>query len=224
MDYFHWVRREIHPLLPKQCSSILEVGAGAGATLRWLKGYYPNAETTGVEINPALSDELGRNVDRAIIGSVDEIIVQLKKYDLILLLDVLEHLPDPSATLQSLAKTLNPGGRVIISVPNIAHFSVSLPLLLHRRFDYQEAGILDRTHLKFFVEDTAIKLLSDAGLKVTDALISGMERRAKIFNFFSRGLLRHYLARQYIMLGQLSDRHFGQQAIRWQVATDEGAK
>lgn len=224
MDYFHWVRREIEPLLPKQCTSILEVGAGAGATLKWLKRFYPTAETTGVEMNPALLDELKRNADLAIIGPVDEIIVQLKNYDLILLLDVLEHLPDPNATLRNLTKALNPQGRVIVSVPNIAHFSVSVPLLLQRRFDYQEAGILDRTHLKFFVEDTAIKLLNDASLIVTDALISGMERRAKIFNFFSLGLLRHYLARQYIMLGQSNDCHLVQQAIRWKIATDEDAQ
>ncbi|MCK1295193.1 MULTISPECIES: bifunctional 2-polyprenyl-6-hydroxyphenol methylase/3-demethylubiquinol 3-O-methyltransferase UbiG [unclassified Bradyrhizobium] len=218
MDYYHWIRRDIEPLLPKQSTSILEVGAGAGATLRWLKEFYPKAETTAVEINPALLDELMLNADLAIIGPVDQIFAQLKSYDLILLLDVLEHLPDPRATLQNLAKVLNPGGRVIVSVPNIAHFSVSIPLLLRRRFDYREAGILDRTHLKFFVEDTAIRLLNDAHLNVTDALICGMERRGKIFNSLSFGLLQHYLARQYLMLGQLSDRDFVQQKIQWKVA------
>lgn len=224
MDYYHWTRREIEPLLPKQCTSILEVGAGAGTTLRWLKDFYPTAETTGVEINPSLLDDLKLNADMAIIGPVDHLFAQLKSYDLILLLDVLEHLPDPRATLQNLAKILNPGGRVIVSVPNIAHFSVSIPLLLQRRFEYQEAGILDRTHLRFFVEDTAIKLLNDANLNVTDALISGMELRAKIFNFLSFGLLQHYLARQYIMLGQLADCPFVQRTLQWKVASDSGAK
>lgn len=218
MDYFHWIRREIEPLLPKHCTRILEVGAGAGATLRWLKDLYPKAETTAVEINPALLDELKRNADLTIIGPVDQIIARLKSYDLILLLDVLEHLPDPSETLQSLAKALNPQGQVIVSVPNVAHFSVSMPLLLKRRFDYQEAGILDRTHLRFFVEDTAIKLLNDANLNVTDALIGGMERRAKVLDSLSFGLLRHYLARQYIMLGQLTDREFVQPKIQWKLA------
>ncbi|MCK1667873.1 class I SAM-dependent methyltransferase [Bradyrhizobium sp. 153] len=218
MDYYHWSRREIEPLLPKQCSHILEVGAGAGATLRWLKNIYPKSETTAIEINPALSNELKLNADLTIIGPVDQSIVRLKRYDLILLLDVLEHLPDPSETLQNLAKVLKPGGRVIVSVPNVAHFSVSIPLLLQRRFRYQDAGILDRTHLRFFVEETAMKLLNDADLNVTDALIGGMERRAKVFNLLSFGLLQHYLARQYIMLGQLSEPGFVQDKVQWKIA------
>ncbi len=219
MDYYQWVRREIKPLLPRQCSRILEVGAGGGATLKWLKNLYPNAETTAVEINPALLDELKLNADLTIIGPVDQSIAQLKTYDLILLLDVLEHLPDPTETLQKLAKLLNPEGRVIVSVPNIAHLSISIPLLFQRRFDYQQAGILDRTHLKFFVEGTAIKLLNDANLNVTEALISGIQGPVtKTFNFLTFGLLRHYVAKQYILLGELSDRELVQQKIRWKLA------
>jgi 2-polyprenyl-3-methyl-5-hydroxy-6-metoxy-1,4-benzoquinol methylase len=219
MDYYHWVRREIEPLLPKQCTRILEVGAGGGATLKWLKTLYPKAETTAVEINPALSGELKLNADLAIIGPVNQTIAQLKTYDLILLLDVLEHLPDPTESLQKLAKLLNPEGQVIVSVPNISHLSVSIPLLLQRRFEYQQAGILDCTHLKFFVEGTAIKLLNDANLNVTKALISGIQGpKAKVFDFLTFGLLRHYLAKQYIMLGRLSDREFVQQKVQWKLA------
>jgi 2-polyprenyl-3-methyl-5-hydroxy-6-metoxy-1,4-benzoquinol methylase len=219
MEYYRWVRLGIEPLLPKQCTRILEVGAGAGATLKWLKTFYPTAETTAVEINPALRNELKRNVDVPIIGSVDQVISQLETYDLILLLDVLEHLPDPTESLRKLAKLLNPEGQVIVSVPNIAHLSVSVPLLFQRRFDYQDAGILDRTHLKFFVEDTAVKLLNDANLKVTKGLISGIQgRKAKLLDFLTLGLLRHHAAKQYIMLGQLSDRGFVQQKIKWALA------
>jgi 2-polyprenyl-3-methyl-5-hydroxy-6-metoxy-1,4-benzoquinol methylase len=219
MEYYRWVRREIEPLLPKQCNRILEVGAGGGATLKWLKTLYPKAETTAVEINPALSDELKQNADVAIIGPLEQTFAQLKTYDLILLLDVLEHLPDPTESLQKLAKLLNADGKVIVSVPNIAHLSVSLPLLLQRRFEYQQAGILDRTHLKFFVESTAVKLLNDANLKVTEAIISGIQGPGtKAFDFLTFGLLRHYVAKQYIMLGQLNDQEFVQQKIRWKLA------
>jgi 2-polyprenyl-3-methyl-5-hydroxy-6-metoxy-1,4-benzoquinol methylase len=218
MDYYRFVRREIMPLLPRNATRILEVGAGAGATLKWLKSLYPVIETTAVELNPTLLDELKRNADVVIVGPIDEIFGQLKTYDLILLLDVLEHLPDSSKTLQRLTKLLKPGGQVIVSVPNIAHLSVSIPLLLQRRFDYQEAGILDRTHLRFFVENTAIELLNGADLIVTKALISGIQGlRAKLLNFLSCGLLRHHLAKQYIMLGQLSERKITQQKIHWTV-------
>jgi 2-polyprenyl-3-methyl-5-hydroxy-6-metoxy-1,4-benzoquinol methylase len=219
MDYYHFVRREIQPLLPKSPARILEVGAGAGGTLKWLKTLYPKAETTAVELNPDLRDELKKNVDLAVIGQIDETFAELKTYDLILLLDVLEHLPDSTATLRKLSKLLEPGGQVIVSVPNIAHLSVSVPLLLKRRFNYQDSGILDRTHLRFFVEDTAVKLLNDANLIVTSGLISGLQGpKAKLLDVVSFGLLRHHLAKQYIMLGQLDDRKTVQETIQWTVS------
>jgi 2-polyprenyl-3-methyl-5-hydroxy-6-metoxy-1,4-benzoquinol methylase len=219
MDYYHFVRREIKPLLPKSPNRILEVGAGAGATLKWLKTIYPKAETTAVELNPDLLDELKQNVDVVVIGKIDETFTELKTYDLILLLDVLEHLPDSTATLRKLSKLLEPGGQIIVSVPNIAHLSVSVPLLLKRRFNYQDSGILDRTHLRFFVEDTAIKLLNDADLIVTSGLISGLGGpKAKLLDLVSFGLLRHHLTKQYIMLGQLGDSRIVQEKIRWTVS------
>src|SRR5580704_14099176 len=219
MKYYHFVRSEIEPLLPKDAARILDVGAGAGATLRWVKTFFPKAETTGVELNPEMLGELQENADVALIGDIDACLPKLKTYNLILLLDVLEHLKDSTGTLQKLSRLLEPEGRVIVSVPNLAHFSVSLPLLLKRRFDYQDAGILDRTHLRFFVEDTAIKLLNDANFSVTAGLISGIQGpKAKLLDLVSFGRLRHHLAKQYIMLGQLNDHRISQGKVRWRLA------
>jgi 2-polyprenyl-3-methyl-5-hydroxy-6-metoxy-1,4-benzoquinol methylase len=219
MKYYHFVRREIEPLLPKDATRILDVGAGAGTTLQWVKTFFPKAETTGVELNPEMRGELGKNADVALIGDIDDCLFKLKTYNLILLLDVLEHLKDSTGTLQKLSRLLEPGGHVIVSVPNLAHFSVSLPLLLKRRFDYQDAGILDRTHLRFFVEDTAIKLLNDAHLIVRKGLILGLQGpKTRLLDSLSFGLLRHHLAKQYVMLGQLSDGELVQQDLRWIVA------
>jgi 2-polyprenyl-3-methyl-5-hydroxy-6-metoxy-1,4-benzoquinol methylase len=216
MEYYHFVRREIEPLLPGNVSRVLDVGAGAGVTLRWLKALYPKAETTAVEVNSALAGELRQNADCVFIGPIDETYSQLKTYDLILLLDVLEHLPDPAKAIKKLSKLLVPGGHIIVSVPNVAHLSVSLPLLFRHRFIYQDAGILDRTHLRFFVEDSAIKLLNDANFRITSGLISGIQgQKSKLLNFLTLGLLRHNLAKQYIMCGQLSEHRVEPQKIRW---------
>lgn len=218
MNYYHWVRKEIKPLLPNKLSRVLEVGAGAGGTLHWIKTLFPNIETTAVEINPTLLEELRRNVDVPIIGPIDEALPQLKTYDLILLLDVLEHIADPAATLRSLSMHLEKGGQIIVSVPNVAHLSVSLPLLFRRRFDYQDAGILDRTHLKFFVEDTAIKLLNDSDFIIIAGLVSGIRgSKSKLLDLFTLGMLRHHLTKQYIMLGQLSE-GVSQKKIKWAIA------
>jgi 2-polyprenyl-3-methyl-5-hydroxy-6-metoxy-1,4-benzoquinol methylase len=219
MIYYHNVRKDIHPLLPTCAPRILDVGAGAGATLAWLKTIYPGAQTTGIELNPDLEVELKKNADVAIIGDVNECIAQLGTYDLILLLDVLEHLPDSIATLQKIRDLLRPEGSVIVSLPNVSHLSVALPLLFHRRFAYQDAGILDRTHLRFFVEESAIKLMNNADLVVTKGVLSGPKDgpKSKLLNCLSLGLLRHHLTRQYIMVGKVNEGKTVQRRVKWEI-------
>lgn len=215
--YYRHTRREIQPLLPSKARRILEVGSGGGYTLRWLKSVYDGDVTTvGIEINSDVEDELARNADVAIIGNIDEGVAELGSFDLILFLDVLEHLPDPTRTLRTVTRNLARDGRVIVSVPNVAHLSVTLPLLLSRQFNYQDAGIMDRTHLRFFVESTAVKLLNDADLVVLDGLVSGLDGpRSRVLDTLSLGLLRHHLTKQYIMVGARSDGLLSQRKVDW---------
>jgi SAM-dependent methyltransferase len=171
-----------------------------------------------VEINPELEGELKNNADVAIIGNINECMARLGSFDLILLLDVLEHLPDSTTTLQQIRRLLNADGRIIVSVPNIAHLSVAVPLLLQRRFAYRDAGIMDRTHLRFFVEDTAIQLLNDADLIVERGLIIGpKEPKSRLLDNLSFGLLRHHLAKQYILLGEPKNERTMQGKVRWEI-------
>jgi 2-polyprenyl-3-methyl-5-hydroxy-6-metoxy-1,4-benzoquinol methylase len=218
MTYYDHVRSEVRALLPESASSILDIGAGAGATLRWLKEIYPNAKTTGVEINTALHDQLTQNADIAIIGDVDACLPQLQSYDLILCLDVLEHVVDSIGTLRKLSTLLEMGGNVIVSVPNVAHYSVSVPLLLRRQFTYGDAGILDSTHLRFFVEQTAVELLYAAGLVVTKGIVTGIDGpRTNLLDRLSFGVLRHHLAKQYVMRGELGRGKIVQEKIGWKL-------
>jgi 2-polyprenyl-3-methyl-5-hydroxy-6-metoxy-1,4-benzoquinol methylase len=215
--YYEHERSEILPLLPESASSILDVGAGVGTTLRWIKTVYPDARTTGVELNAELRIKLASNADVALIGGIEDLLSELQSYDLILLLDVLEHLVDPLAILRKLSTLLRPGGHMVVSLPNVAHLSISLPLLLGRRFSYCDAGILDRTHLKFFVEETAVNLLNDANLVVTKGLVSGMHGpRSRLAFRLSLGLLLHYLTTQYIMLAELKNDRTIQKRIHWE--------
>lgn len=88
-----------------------------------------------------------------------------RKFDKILLLDIIEHLADPASVVRECRKLLRPGGQIIVSVPNVANISVRLLLLLGR-FDYLERGILDRTHLRFFTRKTIRQLLDTEGFAV----------------------------------------------------------
>ena len=102
-----------------------------------------------------LRDGLGRAVE-----SLGE-----QRFSRVLLMDILEHLPDPRSLLLDCRKMLKPNGKLMASVPNIANLTVRLSLLLGR-FEYTERGILDRTHLRFFTRRSVRRLLEEAGYQI----------------------------------------------------------
>jgi hypothetical protein len=173
----------------------------------------------GLKVNPSLLGELRENVDEALIVDLNIGIPDLGSPDLILCLEVLEHPVAPAEVLAGLTARLNRGGTVMVSLPNVAHLSVSLPLLLSGRFDYRDAGILDRTHLRFFVRDSAIALPNQAGLVARQGIRSGLTgSKARLADMVTLGLLRDRLTKQYILAGTPADEGATQAGIRWLVA------
>jgi SAM-dependent methyltransferase len=197
--YFSHVRSEIEPLLPQTARRVLDVGCGEGATLGWLRRRWPSAILAGVDRDEGCVSRLAQVADLALQHDLETPLPELEPFDLILALDVLEHLREPAIVLGRLTGLLAPGGRIIVSLPNVAHHSV-IRGLLRRRFDYADAGILDRTHLRFFTERSALALMRDAGLSVEQGMTSGFSRRKpRRANKLTLGLFRHYLTEQYIM-------------------------
>ena len=217
-DYYSHIRTEILPLLPAQASCIVDVGCGAGATLAWLRTVYPSAHTIGLEGNAAMKSAISANADEACILDLNGGPPSLKQPDLMLFLDVLEHVQDPLSVLVRLTSQLSAGGTIIVSVPNVAHLSVAIPLLLRGRFDYRDAGILDRTHLRFFVQQSAVALLRDAGFLVDRGLMSGFEGpRTRLLDRVTLGTMRRRLAKQYILRGSRPLSDAPARDIRWDV-------
>ena len=143
LDYYDLQRDEIRPLLPQKATRVLDVGCGRGATTRWLKTIYPNARFEGIEINSALSNELSQVYDKFYIGNLSIEVPDVNNFDLVLLLDVLEHTVDPLHVLKKLVSFADSDAVFIVSLPNIAHYSVAAPLFFHGRFEYQDLGIFD---------------------------------------------------------------------------------
>lgn len=218
--YFSFTRREIEPLLPKAVATVVDVGCGTGETSAWLKTLFPRAKTVGLEGNPALREELESKVDEVhIVDLNSSTIPSVGPADLVLYLDVLEHLNAPEKLLREMLRDMPSTVQVIVSLPNIAHYSVALPLFLFGRFQYRDAGILDRTHVRFYVRDTAIRMLNDAGLCVTKGLQSGFGgTKSRLFDQLTLGIFRSRLARQYILLAARMPVGGTQTPIRWSPA------
>lgn len=171
--------------------SLLDVGCGRGLLADAARRL--NYRVTAIESHPVALAAARDRVDEVLpVDLCDRKAVSAalgnRKFDTILLADVLEHLPDPLAVLRFYRGFLDPGGRVVISLPNIASWDRRLALLFGR-FDYADSGVMDRTHLRFFTFRTARILLAEAGLAtVSVAHAPGLVRAflPLIKRFFTR--------------------------------------
>jgi 2-polyprenyl-3-methyl-5-hydroxy-6-metoxy-1,4-benzoquinol methylase len=148
---------------------VLEVGPGDGVISRWLR-HHRQCTTVGVETEPAAAEQARDAFDHLLVGSIEAPAVQGQAaargpYQAIIFADVLEHLVDPWGVLRAVRPWAAPDGRVLISVPNIAHWTARLNLLLGR-FDYTEGYLMDRTHLRWFTWRTARAMAAQAGYGV----------------------------------------------------------
>jgi 2-polyprenyl-3-methyl-5-hydroxy-6-metoxy-1,4-benzoquinol methylase len=107
-----------------------------------------------------------RNVYEGFLEDVIEKGLKGKKYDYVVFLDVIEHLLSPAESIRSLKKILKPGGKVIFSIPNMAHASTRI-MLLGGNFEYGDTGLLDNTHLHFYTKNEIGRVFKEAGFKVT---------------------------------------------------------
>jgi 2-polyprenyl-3-methyl-5-hydroxy-6-metoxy-1,4-benzoquinol methylase len=147
---------------------VLELGCSTGFLSQHL--VTNGCKVTGVEVDAEAAEAA-----RSVCDRVENIDINDPSwinrvggpFDVILFGDVLEHLLDPLTTLRLSQQLLRDGGEVIISLPNIAHWSIRAKLLLGN-FDYQEYGILDVTHLRFFTLKSALALIDEAGFTVQD--------------------------------------------------------
>jgi 2-polyprenyl-3-methyl-5-hydroxy-6-metoxy-1,4-benzoquinol methylase len=120
-------------------------------------------------------------------------------FDVVMAADVLEHLRDPAGALQLLRRHIRPGGRLIISLPNVAHASVRLPLLFGR-FDYEPTGILDETHLRLYTFKSARELVESGGLRVERLLGASDHFGALLQRPRAARLVRGILAHNIVVL------------------------
>lgn len=149
-------------------SSVLEFGPAYGRMTKYMKEEL-QCHVSCVEIDKEAELTLSQYAEKVIICDIEQYIWkhQLKgtEFDYIIFADVLEHLVHPENVLKEARSFLKKNGKLFISVPNISHNAVIESLYLNQ-FDYQESGILDKTHLRFFTKDSLERMIQDCGLTV----------------------------------------------------------
>lgn len=165
--YYRFPRPEVQRVVSRRARRVLDVGCGAGELALALKRRQ-GAEVWGVEPSAQAAGAAAKALDRVLALPIEKALHELpaRHFSSIILADVLEHLVDPEEVLSGLKEKLSGGGEVIVTLPNVAHWSV-VQGLLQGSFEYEEAGILDRTHLRFFTRKSALALFERAGYAVT---------------------------------------------------------
>lgn len=209
IDYFRNERKALSIHIPEGRHRILDVGCGAGNFGAYLKSSGKAVQVYGIELIPEAATEAATNLDGVKCADLDTLDLprlhqewQQQEFDYIVFADVLEHVKDPWAVLDTFRSWLAPNGKVIISIPNVRHWSVIIPLILRGRWDYQDSGIMDRTHLRFFTRSTAREMVqrSDYNIISVSPLIGG---RWKTLSRISAGLVDEFLAIQFVIVGEI---------------------
>lgn len=166
-NYFSGERKEMYSFIPNSCKRMLDIGCGNGAFAALVKDRM-QSEVWGVDISPE-AIELARNkLDKVYSGDFMVIADMLPDcyFDVITFNDSLEHFVDPISVLGFVKRKLAVNGKIICSLPNVRYFENIKHLLIDMDWQYEESGILDYTHLRFFTKKSMVCLFEKSGFNV----------------------------------------------------------
>lgn len=196
--YYQSERRDLLSYIPRQGARLLDIGCGEGGFALMLKRECGYTEVWGMELDGKAAQVASTRLDRVIRGDAAHTVDELPDnyFNLACMNDVLEHLMWPEDFLKRLRPKLAPGGRIFCSVPNIRQYRLLWNLIQHQDFEYAEAGLLDRTHVRFFTRRTFLSMLARAGYEPVSVIGWGTTKswKFKILNaltFWRSDDMRH---------------------------------
>jgi SAM-dependent methyltransferase len=175
-------------LVPASARRLLDVGCSWGAFGNLLKVTRPRLQVFGIDTSSEASEIAKGRLDHMTLGMFpDDLPADWSNFDCITFNDSLEHFSNPWATLEACKPLLAPAGTIIASIPNVRWLPVSLGLLWKGTWRYEDTGILDRTHLRFFTRSGIEAVFTEAGYEIIylsswNRVITS--RSARILNIF----------------------------------------
>jgi 2-polyprenyl-3-methyl-5-hydroxy-6-metoxy-1,4-benzoquinol methylase len=204
--YYRTVHQEMSRHLPAKIDHLLELGCGTGATSAYLKASGRALRVTGMELFEAAAAQAELVLDEVIVGDIETNVSSLPKeeFDVILANDILEHFVDPWSVVQRLASSLRPGGRVVARIPNARHVRLIVPLVMLGQWNYEEQGIFDRTHLRFFTKTSMDSLFCQPFYEIQDKVVYGMGKRPGLINKITFSKFEDLLTMHYVVTARKS--------------------
>jgi 2-polyprenyl-3-methyl-5-hydroxy-6-metoxy-1,4-benzoquinol methylase len=231
-DYYKKERRELAVLISEEARKILDVGCGGGHLGRLLKSQMEGREIWGVEMNADASEEARKWLDHVHCEDACtwEPAVEEGYFDVLVFADVLEHLLDPKATLEHYLRWLKPTGSVVMSIPNVRYWGL-VKNLVDGYWTYEDEGLLDRDHVRFFTWTEVERLLASCGLECGEVrsnldprcpdVPDGKKIDLRLGRITLHDLepyeLREFFTFQYLVRGVRTKRHLVSEAERMEV-------
>jgi 2-polyprenyl-3-methyl-5-hydroxy-6-metoxy-1,4-benzoquinol methylase len=166
-------------------------------------------EIWGIEINKGSAEIAGRHLDKVLVGDIATLLELLpnRYFDCIIFNDTLEHLVDPYTVLLKMKEKLSAHGVVVCSIPNVRYYLNLKNLLIKKEWSYEDAGILDRTHLRFFTEKSIRDFFTSLSYQIIR--MEGINRirpswKFKVMNFMLCGHLSDTLFPQFALVAKVS--------------------
>lgn len=146
--------------------SVLDLGCALGGNLMYLKWRNRNAALYGVELNPCAA-AIAKHFGSVMVADVESIDFEafIGQFDYVIAGDLIEHLKNPWGFVKQIAGVLKPQGEFLVSIPNVAHIS-NIYQLLRGYWEYTDAGLLDKTHLRFFTRTMIFRMFEEAGFRI----------------------------------------------------------
>jgi 2-polyprenyl-3-methyl-5-hydroxy-6-metoxy-1,4-benzoquinol methylase len=218
--YYQANRNELAGLLPEKYKKVLEIGCGEGNFINCLK--QPD-EVWGIEPNQYAAQIASKKMTKVMVGKYQDFLSDLPDdyFDLVICNDVIEHMEDHDWFFDSIKKKMSKNSHLIGSVPNIRHITSLYKLLINKDWLYKDAGILDKTHLRFFTEKSLKRTFAEHGFIVrqfqgiNSVIVKGINRAVNKASF--KETLSVKLITLFVIIGTLGyywDTQFPQYSFR----------
>ncbi|GBL04239.1 bifunctional 2-polyprenyl-6-hydroxyphenol methylase/3-demethylubiquinol 3-O-methyltransferase UbiG [Glaciecola sp. KUL10] len=158
-------RIEMNSFIPDKVATVLEIGCGEGA---FGALFLTNAEKWGIEPNEKSALRARSKYDHVFCGFYDDFNESLPNqyFDLVVCNDVIEHMVDHDQFFDDIKKKIKPNGCLIGSIPNVMYFNSYMKLVALKDWQYENSGVLDRTHLRFFTFKSLFRTLKEHQFKI----------------------------------------------------------
>lgn len=182
-------------------AKILDVGCGTGNLGSYLQRKY-SCKVTGIEIIEDNFLVASSVLHEAFLGDIESMDTSIfvSQFDYVIFSDSLEHMLEPKAVLERARDLMAENGHLLISMPNIRNFRVTVPLVFWDQWEYQDEGLLDRTHLRFFTCTSICKLIEQCRYKVEKVRFDlPLSSKVGILNMLTFGVFRRHLTSHYFI-------------------------